>query len=128
MVSDFDSAIVRVERSGRRMVLDLDSALQRLDGDRQLLREVIAMFLEDCPRLVEQIRSSLHNQDTTELRRSAHKLKGCVGYIGAYGVAQLSHRLECIAESGKLEDVPACFNELLTMLDDVVQTLRETPA
>jgi len=46
-------------------VFDLDVALQRIDGDRDLLMEAVDIFLESAPALVAQIRSAVRRSDTT---------------------------------------------------------------
>jgi HPt (histidine-containing phosphotransfer) domain-containing protein len=125
---ELGAAAMEGGRGRARTALDLDAALRRLEGDRQLLREVIDLFLQDCPRLTKGIREAIDGRDAGELKRGAHKLKGCIGYLGADDAVQLAYRLECMGEAGKLEGAPECFRELLEVVEQVVRGLRETPA
>lgn len=109
--------------SARSCPVDFEGALRRLEDDTALLAEIADMFRDQCPEMVAQIRQAIHARDAAELKRSAHKLKGCVGYLGANDLARLAHRLECIGESGQLGEVHECFSELLAALDDVLQAL-----
>ena len=113
--------------SGRRRV-DLETALHRLEGDRELLREIIAMFLQEHPSMIEQIRAAIAEQNAGALQRAAHKLKGCVGYIAADDLAQLAYRLECMGRAAALDRAGECFNELLAVLEEVKQALLEKAA
>jgi|TARA_Y100000758_G_scaffold276708_1_gene221673 HPt (histidine-containing phosphotransfer) domain-containing protein len=45
-------------------------------GKEETLRELAGLMLEECPRLLEQMRRSLADGDVEELRRAAHTLKG----------------------------------------------------
>ena len=48
--------------------------LARLDGDRELLLELIDLFLKTCPPLVESIRQALSAGDGVVVARAAHTL------------------------------------------------------
>jgi HPt (histidine-containing phosphotransfer) domain-containing protein len=128
-LSTGESAVAaRGNKSTPKRHLDLESALRRLEGDTALLAEIIVMFLRDYPEMVEHIRSAIDRQDAAALRRSAHKLKGCIGYFGAEDVVQLAYRLECMGEACKLDRAGDCFKDLLAALDELVKTLREKSA
>ena len=108
--------------------VDLVGALHRLEGDTGLLADVVAMFLAESPEMMGQIGAAIHNHDAAELRRSAHKLKGCLGYLCTSDVVQMAYRLECMGESCKLERAHDCFSELSAVLDEVLQALGEKTA
>src|SRR5262245_2409606 len=63
--------------------IDLAAALARLGGDRELLRDLAGLFLEDCPGWVEAIRESICRENAAGLKRAAHSLAGSVGYFNA---------------------------------------------
>jgi HPt (histidine-containing phosphotransfer) domain-containing protein len=69
-------------------------ALELVGGDESLLNEVVAIFLEESPRLVTQIQHALLDRDPRMLEHAAHSLKGQLGYLG----------LSEISEAQKLED------------------------
>ena len=56
--------------------LDLALALEEVDGDEELLREMAQVFLEDHPRLMATLREAVAACDPERLRRAAHTLKG----------------------------------------------------
>jgi len=49
--------------------------MARVGNDQELLRELIGMFLEDCPGWVEQIQSSVRGADARNLKLFAHLLR-----------------------------------------------------
>jgi len=98
---------------------DREAALARLEGDEELLRELVGIFLEDCPRLLQGMREALAQGDATALSRLAHKLKGSAGYLEAAEVCAAAQRLESLkAEAGV---VPA--GPLLQALEEHVNRL-----
>jgi signal transduction histidine kinase/CheY-like chemotaxis protein len=81
---------------------DLTAALDGVDGDRDLLRDLARVFLEDSPRLLSALREASAAGDAIRLRRAAHSLKGSVGNFGAAQAVAASLRLEGLAGSGDL--------------------------
>ena len=93
-------------------ILDLTQALERVGGDRELLGEIAALFLEDAPDLLRRMREALSNGDAYGLERSAHALKGSVSNFGAKRVYDAALALELDARKLELQAAPAHF-ELL---------------
>lgn len=54
------------------------SALKRLGGDRQLLRELATIFLTDAPLVLDDLKRHIAAQDSAEAAKLAHALKGLV--------------------------------------------------
>ena len=64
-------------------VVDRSQVLERVGGDKELLAEVVGLFLEDCPKLFEQMSAAIRRGDAEELQKVAHTLKGSVGNFSA---------------------------------------------
>jgi PAS domain S-box-containing protein len=62
---------------------DMAAALERVDGDLELMKELAGLFLGECPQRMAEIRRAINQRDGSELQRTAHYLKGCVGNLGA---------------------------------------------
>jgi CheY-like chemotaxis protein/HPt (histidine-containing phosphotransfer) domain-containing protein len=83
-------------------VFDLDTALAQVDGDRELLRQMVQWFHGLCPKLLGEIRDSVLRGDGAALERAAHKLKSSVGSFGAQRAYQAALRLEELGGAGDL--------------------------
>lgn len=88
-------------------------ALERLAGDEDLFWELCAIFLEESPKLLLQMRQAITHSDTDGLRRAAHSLKGELGYLGARIGCEISQKLEDMGHEKKL----AGAAEVLTLLE-----------
>lgn len=80
--------------SGQPLVYNLSAALDRVGGDRQLLRELVEICLANIPVWLGDVRSALASRDAQLLRRSAHSIKGAVGSVGGDEAAAAAARLE----------------------------------
>ena len=99
-----------------------ETALERVGGKEDMLRDLAEMFFEECPRLIQQLREHIASENGAELRRVAHTLKGSAHVFGAEGAAAAAFRLEEMGQAG----VFAGAVEALALLE--VQVGRLVPA
>jgi HPt (histidine-containing phosphotransfer) domain-containing protein len=83
-------------------VIDWSEALHSVNGDRQLLREIVEAFLDESPRLLATIRGAIEQSDGRTLQRAAHTLKGSTRYFGANQVSEIALQLEAMGARGHL--------------------------
>jgi signal transduction histidine kinase/CheY-like chemotaxis protein len=81
---------------------DKAAALKRTGGDAQLLRELVQMFLQECPGLLTEIHSAIAAQDAPKLRRASHTLKGALGTFAAQSAHDAAEQLEEMGRQGNL--------------------------
>ena len=86
--------------------------LARFDGDGELLKELAGIFLQECPRMLDEIRAALGLADSKALERAAHTLKGSVGNFAVPGPWETAQRLELLAKTGQLCGAPEIFRVL----------------
>lgn len=87
-----------------RSVMDVDGALERLGNDADLLQEIVKIYLEDAPAIVEKIREATASGDAAALQRAAHSLKGLAATLSAHEVIGCAVRLEHMGATGALAD------------------------
>ncbi len=73
-----------------RAILDQDGCLDNLGGDRELYREIVAMFTENAPGVVERLAAALEAGDMARAGHYAHDLKGMTANIGAERLSELA--------------------------------------
>ena len=107
--------------------LALAEALELMDGDAQLLRELLGLFFETAPLNIQKILSALEAGDTETLGRQAHSLKGSASSVGAQGLGQLARALEVCATDSDLVRAGSLARELgpaLARLEEAVDALE----
>ncbi len=105
-------------------VFDKSCFLSRLEGDEQLGSEIIEMFLQECPKLLEGVRDAAKQRNASLLERATHTLKGSVGDIAAPEAFGAARTLERMAKEGKFEDADAALVSLEVTLNRLVYELR----
>jgi two-component system sensor histidine kinase/response regulator len=87
--------------SAAKTELDLAAMLQTVGGDRDLLREVAEAFLEEAPKLLDELRTATAEGDATSLARAAHTLKSSLRYLGAAELFEQAFVLETTGREGR---------------------------
>ena len=93
-------------------VWDITAALERVEGDRELLAELAQLFAEECPKAMQEIRGALDAKDAPLLERHAHTMKGSSANIEANGAAAAALVIEQEARSGTLANAREHFRLL----------------
>jgi signal transduction histidine kinase/CheY-like chemotaxis protein/HPt (histidine-containing phosphotransfer) domain-containing protein len=98
---------------------DFDQARARTAEDEVLLREIVKIFLEESPRLMERIEQALAENDAEQLERAAHSLKGQIRCLAAPEALSAAEKLD---EKARLGDLSAAA-EALVELDSAMARL-----
>ena len=105
-------------------LVDWDSALEGVDGDRDLLKSVIEVFLEESVRLMQELRTAVTESDFRRVHHSGHSLKGALLGAGAASTAELAQRLELMGANGSVESSDELLCELERQLVQVQNACR----
>jgi CheY-like chemotaxis protein/HPt (histidine-containing phosphotransfer) domain-containing protein len=103
-----------VGKTTQASVLNEELALKNAGGDPTLLKELIEMFLDQCPKWMSDLRAAVAQRDTVRLQRAAHTIRGGAGNLAANAVAEAAQQLETLAQNGNLADVAEPFSTLET--------------
>ncbi len=95
-----------------RSIFDREALFNRLMGDEELIRDVIATYIQEIPSLVSQLRTSLANGDVKTSERLVHTIKGSSANLGAEALRGVAANLEKFTKSGELDPVKAGIGSL----------------
>jgi two-component system sensor histidine kinase/response regulator len=98
-------------------------AMASVDGDLELLAEVVELLKEDSPQTMDTIREAIRGGDANGLNRSAHALKGSVGNFGAHIAVELALALETMGKQQELTDAEDTANALEAELSRLIAAL-----
>jgi HPt (histidine-containing phosphotransfer) domain-containing protein len=73
---------------------DLKELMERLDGDKEFLRELLVMFREDVRMNLEKSRKAMGDCDFESLTRTAHTMKGMLKNLSMGAAANTAAALE----------------------------------
>ena len=109
-------------------VVDVAALLTITYGDREVLRQLIEIFLEDAPGQLDEIRAAVARSDRPLLEQRAHSLRGAAASMAGARVAAVASRLEAAARTGDLADVDSDYGLLtveVALLRDALLQVRE---
>lgn len=92
--------------------------------DSSLMCELIEIFEEDAPPLLEEIRTAEGAGDADELHRAAHGLKGVVGNYCADQAFDSVSRLDSRVRAGELEGLGEIVEEVALAVDALGEELK----
>jgi two-component system sensor histidine kinase/response regulator len=105
--------------------LDLRDGLGRVAGNRKLYLRLLRQFVEQQGAADRQIAEALERNDDALAKRLAHTVKGVAGNLGLRTVQQVAAKLEhAFGSSLPATEVTGAFNELRTVLNDMITRLR----
>ncbi|MGW8303491.1 MAG: response regulator, partial [Desulfobacterales bacterium] len=107
------------------VALNADGLIRSFENDQDLFQELVEIFLNDSPQMLNTLRESLKSTDAKTFKRTAHSLKGMLRNFQAESAAETAFELEQIGEQGKLDDADQIVDSLAAQLDDVSRKLKE---
>jgi HPt (histidine-containing phosphotransfer) domain-containing protein len=111
------------EQPGGR-ALELATLLARFGGDAKLVRRLVKVFLDDCPRMVSRIKKAAAAQEPDALAEAAHGLKGAVSNFGATQVLEVVRQLEATAQRHDMAAARRIYQQLERAIPALVEALR----
>ena len=93
-------------------VFDREEFLDQLDGDEALMQQMIALFHENTPHLLDDIRDSVVRRSPGDVARSTHALLSSLGVVGAAEARRLTLEVASCAEQAAYEAARAAFEAL----------------
>ena len=106
------------------MIFDKSEFLSRLEGDELLGSEIIEMFLQEYPKLLDGVHQAVEQRNASLLERAAHSLTGSVGDVAAPQALEHARALEQMARKGDWEGANAALVRLEVALDQLARELR----
>ena len=108
-------------------VFDRADLLWRVEGDAELADEVVQIFLDEGPTMLDRVRKAAASGDAAAVRFTAHALKGAAANISAHNVSAAALRLEMMGREGQLAAVQQGVATLEAEIARLEDALRPKP-
>ncbi|MFH1731761.1 MAG: response regulator, partial [Planctomycetota bacterium] len=96
----------------RPPVVDRAALLERVGGDRVLLRELVEAFLAERQAILDDLADAISEGDPQSVERAATRMRCSLGTLGAERAAEAARQLEDLGREGRLEDVAGALEAL----------------
>ena len=102
-----------------------ERALQRVEGDQELLGDLCRIFLEESPKLLDNLRAAIAAGDHDSVQKVAHSLKGESSYLEAAKVSETARQMELMGREKNLSGAGAALQVLEGELTRLHCAVRE---
>jgi two-component system, sensor histidine kinase and response regulator len=101
-----------------------EELLERIDGDRVFLAELLELFRADYPEQIRAARGAIANSDAATLQEVGHALKGALGNLAAPAASRIASDLESMGKTGDMAPAGIRVTQLEEELILVIQALE----
>jgi HPt (histidine-containing phosphotransfer) domain-containing protein len=112
-------AMVQATDHSAEPTLNIPELLSRVDNDQELVRELLQLFKEECPRIMQLLEVAVSKQEMKAVETASHSLKGMLANLSATRAASAASRLEGLGRAGK----PSQLKAEMTVLESEVAVL-----
>jgi two-component system, sensor histidine kinase and response regulator len=102
---------------------DRTALLERLGGDEEGCKEIIALFIKDAPEQIRSLEDAIRRGNIAMAQRQAHTLKGSSGNIGAVGLQKVAFQMEDACKEGNLEEAANLLRMTKVQFDKLRQII-----
>ena len=114
----------KIDKLSHSTACNLQSALERLDGDADLLAMLVAVYQEDSVELLKRLQVAVEGRDRAAAERAAHSLKGLASNFDGFPAVEAALVIETAARQSDWSAMTAG----LPTLDQEVSRLRQALA
>lgn len=102
---------------------DVHTALQRVNGDEELLREIAEIFLQQTPKLLADLRKAATLKEFNQIESAAHTLKGEISYFDT-ALADQAKQIERMGRERRLDTLSADISRFESALAPLMKAIQ----
>ncbi len=106
-------------------VIDTDTALKRLSGNKRLLQSLIQQFGQTYSKAAQELRSALAQNDMQTALKLVHTIKGVSGNISAIRLYDSAVKLENALRSEHISDIAELTDSFEISLKEILGLSRQ---
>jgi len=107
------------------VVFDRQTLLDRLLGDRELVKEICAGYLEEMPEQLQRLRQAVDRNDGDLVGKMSHTMKGAAANVGAMALSAAALNMEKTARGGRPEQMALLLPEMERHFDVLKKRMGE---
>jgi len=104
--------------------LDIKKALHEMGNDIDIYREILEVFLEDTPRLINEIKEDFSNKAFKNLERKSHSIKSTARTIGGMKLGDIAATIENLIKDEDCSSLEPFINQIEPEFQLLLQALK----
>jgi signal transduction histidine kinase/DNA-binding response OmpR family regulator len=127
-----DDPVMLLHQREKRLVATMTDTwnkremLEKLDGDKNLLDQIIQIFLASAPNHLSELRQAIADGNAKRVETTAHSLKGELGYLGVAEISTKARQLEEMGRNSDLERAKDLFRQFEAEVLAFIERLRSS--
>jgi HPt (histidine-containing phosphotransfer) domain-containing protein len=117
-------AVSEIKNDSRSPAWNVAELMERVEGDQELLRELLLLFREDSKKNLVKVRHQLAERDYQGLSRTAHTLKGMFRKLPMPAAAEIAAKAENAARDELHNELPQIAAMLERFVADASQLVE----
>lgn len=93
--------------------------------DKEIIMEIIDIFIDEYDDRIKNLTKNIGEKDYTNLAFNAHSFKSVIGNYMAPNAFELTRKLEELANMGSEAEIPAVFQNLKIVTQELLEELKE---
>ena len=93
-------------------IIDIKEFLERVQDDRDLLVELLDIYVEDFGQKRKIFEAAVQKKDLEQIKTVAHSMKGSSGNISAHAIHACWLKVELLAKNSDINGIPDVLKEI----------------
>ncbi len=106
-------------------ILNTESALSLLDGEKQLYKELLISFVKDLPFDTKKLQNLITEGAFTEGAKYIHLVKGAARQLGAERLSEAGQKLEDVLREKKEENINELCQKAITEYNLALAAIKD---
>ena len=104
--------------------MNMEELLKRVEQDRDLLNELLSIFVDEFPRKLEELRDAAAAQNLSRVTVTSHGLKGMLSNLAIARAASCAAQIEQLARDGQGASLRDAIHELEQEVEGLLPEVR----
>ncbi|KAA3438574.1 response regulator [Rufibacter hautae] len=106
--------------------IDLSYLENFANGNVEFMRDILQLFIEQTPHLVQELTRAVSLSKWTETRTLTHKIKPSIALVGIQELEELNNTIEQSAlNRTNTEQIPALVQQMVLLVNRSIQQLKQ---
>jgi HPt (histidine-containing phosphotransfer) domain-containing protein len=119
-----ETSLPRKEKHMPKAIMDLTELLERVENDRELIRELLLIFKEEFPIHLLALRDAVDSMDGKRVAVEAHNLWGMLSNLAASSAADAAARLERLGRNQEVSEFQAACTSFENLSKELLLELE----
>lgn len=112
-----DKKSTKQDLNASNIIFDYDNLLLRFSNDKELIKELLVMFLEEMPEKLNKLKNAVNDLNFGIIEKVSHSIKGNSAHLSAMPLSLVAYEIE---KNARLKNI----NEIKILLKKIISEFK----